>query len=82
MPESVTLEVNGARVIVPRGTSVAAAILAHGSNAFRQSVTGAPRGPLCGMGICFECRLTIDGRRHARSCQIFCEEGMCVQTDG
>jgi D-hydroxyproline dehydrogenase subunit gamma len=37
---------------------------------------------LCGMGICFECRVTIDGREHCRSCQIPCAEGMEVRTDG
>ena len=36
----------------------------------RTSVTGEPRGPLCGMGICFECRTTVDGREHVRSCQL------------
>lgn len=36
----------------------------------RLSVTGEPRGPLCGMGICFECRATIDGKPHVRTCQM------------
>ena len=33
------------------------------------------------MGICYECRVTIDGRAHAKSCQIPCAEGMEVRTD-
>jgi sarcosine oxidase subunit alpha len=33
------------------------------------------------MGICFECRVTIDGQPHARSCEILCESGMTVETD-
>jgi sarcosine oxidase subunit alpha len=45
------------------------------------SVSGEPRGPLCGMGICFECRVTIDGRAHQRACQIPCRSGMQVWTD-
>jgi len=44
------------------------------------ALSGEPRGPLCGMGICFECRLTIDGVPHARSCQIVCRDGMVVTT--
>jgi hypothetical protein len=44
-------------------------------------VTGQLRGPLCGMGICFECRLTIDGLPQRASCQTFCRTGMEVRTD-
>ncbi len=46
---------------------------------YRRSVSGEPRGPLCGMGICFECRVTIDGREHCRSCQVPAAEGMEVR---
>jgi sarcosine oxidase subunit alpha len=49
--------------------------------ACRISTGGEPRGPLCGMGICFECRATINGNAHCRSCQILCEPGMEVTTD-
>ncbi len=75
-----SLFINGKPVRVEQGTTVAAAILIAGDTAFRSSVTGQPRGPLCGMGICFECRVTIDGFAHARSCQIVCEDGMKVTT--
>jgi aerobic-type carbon monoxide dehydrogenase small subunit (CoxS/CutS family) len=79
MPD-VALLVNGERISVKAGTTVAAALLIAGNAAFRQSVSGEPRGPICGMGICFECRVTIDGEVHARSCQIVCREGMRVIT--
>jgi predicted molibdopterin-dependent oxidoreductase YjgC len=79
--EGVTLRVNGNAVTVPAGATVAAAVLAAGITRFRRSVLGEPRSPLCGMGICFECRLTIDGRAHARSCQTVCAVGMDVRTD-
>jgi sarcosine oxidase subunit alpha len=82
MSESVRLVVNGMAVEMPVGSMVSAAILKTGSHAFRRSVTGEPRGPLCGMGICFECRVTIDGERHCRSCQTVCRNGMDVRTDG
>ena len=80
MPDAVRIEVNGRCVEVARGTTVAAAILLAGVAAFRRSVTGEARGPLCGMGICFECRVEIDGAAHARSCQIECRAGMRVAT--
>jgi sarcosine oxidase subunit alpha len=37
---------------------------------------------LCGMGICFECCATIDGRPHQRTCQASCRSGMEIRTDG
>ena len=60
---------------------VAAAVLQAGVVSFRRSVTGEARGPLCGMGICFECRVTVNGAAHVRSCQTLCEDGMDVRTD-
>ena len=77
-----TLTINGRTIEVPEGSMVSAAIAIAGETAFRRSVTGEPRGPLCGMGICFECRVTVDGRPHVRSCQVPCRQGMEVRTDG
>jgi D-hydroxyproline dehydrogenase subunit gamma len=81
VPDAVTLTVNSKLITVPPGTSVAAAVLIAGFTSFRRSVRGEQRGPLCAMGICFECRVTIDGVSHARSCQISCRSGMTVITD-
>lgn len=80
MPSQLTVTVNGLEVSVTSGTTVAAAVAIAGQ-AFRTSVTGEPRGPLCGMGICYECRVAINGKPHCRSCQILCEPGMNVKTD-
>ena len=79
MGELIRLRVNGVAVVVPEGTSVAAAVVA-GSPVFRRSVTGEARGPLCGMGICFECRAEVDGAAHRRTCQLLAREGMEVRT--
>jgi len=80
MPETIEIFVNGRPVHVAAGTSVAAAVFVAGEHGFRTSVTGEPRAALCGMGICFECRVTIDDHGHARSCQILVKPGMKVQT--
>ncbi len=80
MLEQVAITVNGVSVTVPHGTTVAAAVMLV-SQPCRNSVSGQPRGPLCGMGICFECRVNINARLHCRSCQILCEPGMEVTTD-
>ena len=81
MPEQIHLRVNGRPVSVAAGSTVAAAVLLAGETSFRRSVRGERRGPLCGMGICFECRVTIDGEPHGRSCQTLCRPGMEVRTD-
>jgi D-hydroxyproline dehydrogenase subunit gamma len=80
-PETLSLRVDGRAVEVPAGAMVSAAVAIAGAGKFRRSVTGQPRAPLCGMGICFECRVTINGRAHSKSCQIPCEIGMEVKTD-
>ncbi len=66
---------------VPAGTTVAAAVMLADRPSFRRSVSGEPRFPLCGMGICFECRVTIDRVAHQRSCQIEVREGMVIETE-
>ena len=81
MPDTVKVSVDGKPVTVPAGAMVSAAVAISGASRFRRSVSGEPRAPLCGMGICFECRVTVNGRAHAKSCQIPCEEGMEVRTD-
>ena len=78
MPDTVKIHVNGRAVAVPKDVSVAAALFLAGESTFRKSVTGEPRAPLCGMGICFECTVTIDGHSHCRSCQIAVREGMVI----
>ena len=81
MSEQIAVSVNGARVTVAAGSSVAVAMMVAGASC-RTSVSGEPRGPLCGMGICFECRAEIDGVAHKRSCQIVCTPGMNIKADG
>ena len=79
MPEEIRVTVNRQAVLVPAGTTAAVATVIAGQ-ACRTSVSGEPRGPLCGMGICFECRALIDGTSQCKSCQIICQPGMDIQT--
>jgi predicted molibdopterin-dependent oxidoreductase YjgC len=80
MLSEIVVTVNGVSVTVPTGATVTTAILLAGK-ACRTSVSGEPRGPLCGMGICFECRVAINGEPHCQSCQTLCEQGMEVRTE-
>jgi sarcosine oxidase subunit alpha len=80
MSSEFTVRVNGTTVSVAPGATVAVALMIAGRPC-RISTTGEPRGPLCGMGICFECRAIVNGVPHSRSCQLLCEPGMEVKTD-
>ncbi|RAU47552.1 MULTISPECIES: (2Fe-2S)-binding protein [unclassified Pseudomonas] len=76
MPE---LNIDGQPVRFSPGTTVAAALMSSGDRCARTSVSGLRRAPLCGMGICQECRVNIDGLRRL-ACQTLCREGMQVET--
>jgi len=79
---SVEVHVNGQRVSVSKGITVAAALLNASEAAFRSSVRGEARGPVCGMGICYECRVTIDGVAHQRACLRIVAADMRIETSG
>ncbi|HEY1435611.1 MAG TPA: FAD-dependent oxidoreductase [Thermoanaerobaculia bacterium] len=78
MPDRVALTVDGRTIAAESGISVAAALSNAGIDRLRTSVTGAPRGVLCAMGVCFECRATIDGSPHRRGCMELVRDGMSV----
>lgn len=80
MSGAITITIDGRTHEVRPGTMVVVALLDAGTSAFRTSVRGAPRGPVCGMGVCFECRVTIDGQPHQRACLVACEPGMDIRT--
>lgn len=73
------LILDGYALRVAEGTTVAAALALAGDGCSRTSVGGQRRAPLCGMGICQECRVTINGRRRL-ACQTLCQDDMQVQT--
>ena len=76
------ISIDGRSLEVAAGTLVAAAIeLAGPGHGARVSPTGARRQPLCGMGVCGECRVTVDGRAHRLGCQTLCVAGMEIRTD-
>ncbi len=59
----------------------AAALLALGRTACRETAdSGAPRGPYCMMGVCFDCLVVIDGVGNRQGCLVPLREGMAVET--
>ena len=83
MTDAIAIVVDGRALEVGPGTLVAAAVeLAAPGWGARVSPGGMRRQPLCGMGVCGECRVAIDGRAHRLGCQTLCAPGMEIRTDG
>ena len=78
---TVEITVDGAPFVAREGDSVAAALLAAGTVAFRAApISGAPRGPFCMMGVCFDCLVEIDGRANEQACMTAVAPGMRIVT--
>ena len=76
------IEVDSNQVRALPGQSVAAALIGAGIWQFHlHPITGTPRGPYCGMGVCFECELEIDGVIDTRACLVVVQPGMVIKTD-
>ena len=78
MNNTLNITVDGEALTVPEGISVAAALALTGDPTTRQAVNGDLRAPFCGMGVCQECRVTVDGLR-VLACQTLCRAGMQIE---
>lgn len=79
-PERINIWVNGEPVRIPAGLTLAAALLEAGVHTFRYTaVSGQPRGPLCMMGVCFECLVEVDGVPNQQACMQEVVPGMRVR---
>jgi D-hydroxyproline dehydrogenase subunit gamma len=82
-PGLVEILVDGCAVAAMDGQSLAGALHEAGIDVLRRNpVTGEPRGAFCGMGVCFECELTVDGVPGIRACMTHVSAGLRVETDG
>ena len=80
---SVTIFVNDRPVTVIEGQTLAAELWANGYISLGHNPkTGSNRGVYCGIGHCYECRVTIDGLEDIRSCLIRTRKGMRVSIQG
>jgi predicted molibdopterin-dependent oxidoreductase YjgC len=80
--QPVTIQVDGEAVRAYAGETVATVLLALGLHTFRHTEHGAPRSLFCGMGICFDCLVTVDGVENVRACMTPVAEGMVIVTAG
>jgi D-hydroxyproline dehydrogenase subunit alpha len=74
----ITIQFEGKGIAALEGESVAAALSAAGVLSLRRTQSGAPRGLHCGIGACFDCLVTIDGRVGQRACVALVADGMEV----
>jgi sarcosine oxidase subunit alpha len=80
MTNTITIRIDGERVAVGAGISLVAALAQCRAMPWRRSVSGQPRAPFCGIGVCYECRVRVDGHVQ-RACQLLVRDGMEIETD-
>lgn len=73
--------INGHSFEASDDMTVAAALMCHDSMGTRLSMSGQTRFAVCGMGVCQECRVRINGQPHRLACQEYCRSGMVIQTE-
>lgn len=77
---TVHITVDGEPVDVRDGQTIAGALLAAGQHSWR-SAAGKPRGVFCGIGICQDCLITVNGVEGVRACQRQARDGDRVQKE-
>ena len=77
---AVSILVNGRPMTVRAGQTVAGALLATSQRTLRRTARqGTPRGLFCGMGVCYDCLVTIDGQRNRRACMTMVSDGLRIE---
>ena len=74
------IEVDGRTIIARSGQTIAEALLANGLRGFRMTRKQSPRGVYCGMGICYECRMIVNGIPNVRTCMTLATPGCRIAT--
>lgn len=68
-------------ITVLPGQTIAAALWAAGITSWRTTRgSGEPRGVFCGIGVCFDCLVTVNGRANQRACLVRAEAGDVIRT--
>src|ERR1700761_8371577 len=75
---AITIQFDGKPIPALEGETIAASLSAADIVTFRRTASGAPRGLHCGMGACFDCVVTVDGRIGQRACMTKVADGMQV----
>jgi len=77
----VNVAVDGITISARPGQTVAAALIAAGRTSWRETRRdGRPRGLFCGIGVCFDCLVVVNGVPDVRACQRLLADGDDVRT--
>ncbi len=76
-----TFSFDGRPIAFRPGQSVGSALTAAGVRSWRTTrVEGRPRGLFCGIGVCFDCLIVVDGSPNERACLLPAAAGMRVES--
>jgi predicted molibdopterin-dependent oxidoreductase YjgC len=76
----IRISLDGATLTGSDGQTIAGLLLAAGLRSWRRAPSGAPRGVFCGIGVCFDCLVTVNGVRDVRACRSRARDGDVVTT--
>ena len=74
------IQFDGEILSAVHGQTIAEVLLANQKLIFRKTPKSIPRGPFCGMGVCYECRMIVDGVPNVRTCTTEATPGCRVET--
>ncbi len=78
--DRVTVRFGSSELSLPRGENLAGALMVAGVMPFRHTpLSGAPRGPFCMMGACYDCLVEIDGVNR-QACMLQVTEGLQIES--
>ena len=78
--KQISVQIDGQSTPAFAGETIAAVLLAEGRRGFRRTAGGQARGFYCGMGICYDCLITVDDTPNIRACVTPVADGMVVET--
>jgi len=76
---SLEITIDGRPVAAFAGETVAAVLFAADIVMTRRTQRGSPRGVFCGMGVCFDCLVVVDGVPNTRACMTWVSDGMRIE---
>ena len=78
--QAISITVDGVPLPTSEGESIGGALLASGRSTWRHTRHGQPRGLYCGIGLCFDCLVTVNGTPNVRACLTPVAPGMVVES--
>mgnify|MGYP003145951565 CR=1 FL=1 len=77
--DRIEVTLDGRPLVARRGETVAAVLAANGVTTFRSTGFDSPRGLFCGMGVCQDCLVEVDGRANQRACMTKIDAPMAIR---